>query len=216
MSVTAQQVKELREKTSAGMLDCKKALTETEGDFEKAVEWLRKKGLSKAAKKSGRIASEGLITSYIHGGGSIGVLLEVNSETDFVGRNEDFKVFCKDIAMHIAAMAPRYVQQEDIPKEDIEKEREILKAKALEEGKKPEFLDKIVSGQIQKWAGEICLLDQKYVKNPDQTVGQYLTEMIAKIGENLVIRRFVRFELGEGLEKKQENFAKEVASQMNQ
>lgn len=214
MSISASSVKELREKTSAGMLDCKKALEENSGNMEKAIEWLRAKGLSKAAKKSGRVAAEGLVNSYIHGGGTIGVLVEVNSETDFVARNEEFQVFVKDIAMHIAAAAPQYVSIEEIPASEREKEKMVLIAKAKEEGKKEEMLEKIVEGQLKKWAAEICLMDQKYVKNPDQTIQQLLSEKIAKIGENLVIRRFVRFELGEGIEKKQEDFAAEVAAQL--
>lgn len=216
MSISANAVKELREKTGAGMMDCKKALEENQGDFEKSVDWLRAKGLSKAAKKSGRVASEGLVTSYIHAGGRIGVLVEVNSETDFVARNEDFQTFCRDVAMHIAALGPQYVQQSDIDASAAEKEKSVLRAKAIEEGKKPEFLEKILDGQIKKWASEICLMDQKFVKNPDKTVGEMLTELVARIGENLVIRRFVRFELGEGIEKKKEDFAAEVAAAMKQ
>lgn len=212
MSISAGAVKELREKTNAGMMDCKKALEENQGDFEKAIDWLRAKGLSKAAKKADRVAAEGLVTSYIHSGGRIGVLLEVNSETDFVARNEDFQKFVNDVAMHIAAMAPQYVRVSDVSQEQADKEREVLKAKAIEEGKKPEFLDKILDGQIKKWASEICLLDQKFVKNPEKTVEQLLNELVAKIGENIVIRRFVRFELGEGIEKKSANFADEVAA----
>lgn len=213
MSITASSVKELREKTGAGMLDCKKALQEA-GNMEDAIKWLRTKGLSSAAKKAGRVAAEGLISTYLHGDGRIGVLLEVNSETDFVARNETFQDFCKDVAMHIAALAPQYVSTTEVPAAAIEAEKEVLRAKALAEGKKAEFLDKILDGQISKWASAICLLDQKYVKNPDKTVGEYLTEMIAKIGENIVIRRFSRFELGEGIEKKKENFAEEVAAQL--
>lgn len=212
MSISANLVKELRDKTSAGMMDCKKALEETKGDFEKAVDWLRAKGLGKAAKKAGRIAAEGLVTSYIHAGGRIGVLLEVNSETDFVARNEEFQNFTRDVAMHIAALGPQFVSQEEIPQTARDKEKEVLRAKAIEEGKKPEMLDKILEGQIKKWAAEICLVDQKFVKNPDKTVGELLQELVAKIGENLVIRRFVRFELGEGIEKKKEDFAAEVAA----
>ena len=212
MSISATAVKDLREKTGAGMMDCKKALEETQGNFEKAVDWLRAKGLSKAAKKSGRVAAEGLVASYIHAGGRIGVLLEVNSETDFVARNEEFQNFCRDVAMHIAALGPQFVQQTDIDEATREREKNVLKAKAIEEGKKPEFLEKILDGQVKKWAAEICLLDQKFVKNPDQTVGQLLQELIAKIGENIVIRRFTRFELGEGIEKKKEDFAAEVAA----
>ncbi len=214
MAISASMVKDLREKTSAGMLDCKKALEETNGDFEKAVEWLRKKGLSQAAKKAGRVAAEGLVTSYIHGEGRIGVLVEVNSETDFVARNEKFQEFVKDIAMHIAAAVPLCVSTADIPAELIEKEKNILVARNRESGKKEEMIEKIVSGQIKKWASEQALLEQPYVKNPDMTVGEYLTATIAKIGENIVIRRFVRFELGEGIEKKQGSFAEEVAQQI--
>lgn len=212
MSISATQVKELRERTNAGMLDCKKALEETQGNFDKAVEWLRTKGLSKAAKKAGRVAAEGLVQAYIHGEGRIGVLIEVNSETDFVSRNEKFQDFVKDIALHIAAAAPVAVRRDELDENFISSEREILRAKALEEGKKAEFLDKILDGQINKWLAEICLLDQKFVKNPDVTVGDHLQSTIATIGENIVIRRFVRFELGEGIEKKVSNFAEEVAA----
>lgn len=216
MAINASMVKELRERTSAGMLDCKKALEEADGNFDKAAEWLRKKGLSAAAKKADRVAAEGLVSSYIHGDGRVGVLLEVNSETDFVARNEDFQNFCKDISMHIAALAPKFVNSDEIPEETRKKEREILEAKALEEGKKKEFLDKILDGQIKKWASEICLMDQKFVKNPDKTVKEVLTDLIAKIGENIVVRRFARFELGEGIEKKTVDFAEEVAAQVKQ
>lgn len=210
MSITAQMVKELRERTSAGMLDCKKALQENGGDFDKAVDWLRTKGLSKAAKKSGRTAAEGLVTSYIHAGGKIGVLLEVNSETDFVARNEEFQQFTNDIAMHIAASAPLAVSKEDVSQTEIEKEKEVLTAKNREEGKKEEMIEKIVGGQINKWLAENCLLEQKYIKNPDITVSEHLKNTVARIGENLVIRRFVRYELGEGIEKKVDDFAAEV------
>lgn len=212
MAITAQMVKELRERTSAGMLDCKKALQENEGDFDKAADWLRTKGLTKAAKKSGRVAAEGLVTSYIHAGGRIGVLLEVNSETDFVARNEEFQKFTTDIAMHIAATAPLAVSKEEIPASDIEKEKEVLAAKNREEGKKEEMIEKIVGGQINKWLAENCLMEQKFVKNPDITVAEHLKNTIAHIGENLVIRRFVRYELGDGIEKKADNFAEEVAA----
>ena len=214
MSISPMLVKELREKTSAGMLDCKKALEESSGNMEKAVEWLRKNGLSKAMKKSSRLATEGAVSAYIHGDGKIGVLLEVNSETDFVARNEEFQHFTKDIAMHIAALAPQYISQEEISLEEREKEKSILSEKALKEGKKKEFLDKILDGQLKKWASDICLMDQKFIKNPEKSVKDLLNEMISKIGENIVIRRFVRFELGEGIEKKTENFAEEVAAQM--
>lgn len=214
MTISANLVKELREKTNAGMMDCKKALAETNGDFEKAVEWLRIKGLSSAAKKAGRVATEGTIVSYLHGGGRIGVLVEVNSETDFVARNENFQEFAKDVALHVAALNPRYVSMDEIPEEARLKEKEILMAKARESGKPENMLEKITEGQLKKWAADICLLEQGFVKNPDMKMGDYLKEMIAKIGENLVVRRFVRFELGEGLEKKQNNFAEEVAAQL--
>jgi elongation factor Ts len=216
MAISAQMVKELRDRTSAGMLDCKKALEENAGDFEKSIDWLRQKGLSKAAKKAGRVASEGLVTSYIHGEGRIGVLLEVNSETDFVAKNEDFKKFSQDIAMHIAAVNPLAVSEADLPAETIEKERSVLRATNLEAGKKPEMIDKIVDGQIKKWLAESCLLSQKYIKNPDITVADHLQNLIAKIGENLVVRRFIRYELGEGIEKQQGDFAAEVAATLKQ
>lgn len=214
MNISASLVKDLREKTSAGMMDCKKALQESQGDFEKAVEWLRVKGLSKAQKKSGRLTAEGVVGSYIHAGGRIGVLVEVNSETDFVARNEEFQKFVSDVAMHIAAMGPSFVREDDIPESVREKEKEVLINKALEEGKKREFLDKIIEGQLKKWSAETCLLGQKFVKNPDLTVEQYLQETISRIGENIVIRRFSRFELGEGLQKRTDNFAEEVAAQL--
>ena len=212
MANLGERIKELRQATGSGILDCKKALEENSGDFDKAVNWLRTKGLSKAVKKSGRVAAEGLVASYIHTGGRIGVLVEINSETDFVARNEDFKQFVNDIAMHIAACNPLSVSEEQIPKDSIEKEREMLMARNREQGKKEEMLEKIVTGQIKKWLSENCLLEQKYVKDPEITVGEYLKNTVARIGENLVIRRFARFELGEGIEKKSENFADEVAA----
>ena len=214
MVVSAQMVKELRQQTGAGMLDCKKALEENTGDLEKSVDWLRAKGLSKAAKKSGRLAAEGLVSSYIHGGGRIGVLLEVNSETDFVARNETFKSFTSDIALHIAATNPLAVSSQDIPKELLDREREVLMAKSRQEGKREDLIEKVVGGQIKKWLSENALLEQKYVKNPDISVSEHLKNTIAQVGENIVIRRFARFELGEGIEKKQENLAQEVAEVM--
>ena len=212
--ITATLVKELREKTSAGMLDCKKALEETQGDFEQAIDWLRKKGLSKAAKKAGRVAAEGMVSSYVHGEGRIAVLVEVNSETDFVARNEEFKSFVRDVAMHVAAMNPQFVAANEVPEDAVQRERTVLRDKNLAEGKKPEMVDRIVDGQVKKWFSEVCLTDQAFVKNPDITVGQYLAEIIAKLGENIVIRRFVRYELGEGIEKKKDNFAEEVMAQV--
>ncbi len=214
MTVTSQMIKELRQRTGSGLMDCKKALEENSCDLDRAVDWLRTKGLSKAAKKSGRVAAEGVVTSYIHSGGRIGVLVEVNSETDFVARTEDFKSFARDIAMHIAASHPLAVSVEEMPGALIEKEKEVLIARNREEGKKEEMIERIVSGQIKKWLAANCLLEQKYVKDPDITVAEYLKDTVARIGENLVIRRFVRFELGEGIEKKSENFADEVAAAM--
>ncbi len=216
MAVTAQMVRELRDRTSAGMLDCKKALEENAGDFEKSIDWLRQKGLSKAAKKAGRTAAEGLVYSYIHGEGRIGVMVEINSETDFVARNEGFKKFAADIAMHIAAANPLAVTEAEIPADKIEKERAVLKATNLEAGKKAEMVDKIVDGQIKKWLAESVLMSQKYIKNPDITVTEHLQNTIAHIGENIVIRRFVRFELGEGIEKDSVDFAAEVAATLKQ
>lgn len=214
MAITAAQIKELREITSAGMMDCKKALQETDGDMEKAVDFLREKGLASAAKKSSRIASEGIVESYIHGG-RIGVLVEVNSETDFVAKNEEFKSFVKDIAMQIAAIGPKYVSREEVPQEELAHEREILTEQAKSENKPEHILDKIVEGRLEKYYEEVCLLDQKFIKDSDKTIQELLNDLIAKIGENIKIRRFVRFEVGEGLEKREEDFAEEVAKQIN-
>ena len=213
MEVTASMVKELRETTGAGMMDCKKALVETEGNIEEAVKYLREKGIAKAAKKMDRIASEGIIASYIHGG-RIGVIVEINSETDFVAKNADFQEFGKNIAMQVAAANPLYLRAEEVPAEAIEKEKEILRNQALNEGKPAQIIDKMVEGRIAKYYKEVCLLEQPFIKDPDKTIDQLLKEMIAVIGENLSIRRFSRFEVGEGIEKKQENFAEEVAKQL--
>jgi elongation factor Ts len=196
------------------MMDCKKALTESNGDMEKAIEILREKGLAAAAKKAGRIASEGIVESYIHGGGRIGVLIEVNSETDFVAKNEEFRQFVKDMAMQVAAANPLYVKREEVDPHYIEKEREIYRAQALNEGKPEKIVEKMVEGRIEKYYKEICLLEQPFIKDTDMTVQEVLNGMIAKIGENLSIRRFVRFEKGEGLAKKEDNFVEEVMSQM--
>ena len=211
--VTAGMIKDLRERTGAGMADCKKALVETDGDTEKAIDYLRTKGLAKAAKKAGREATEGSVVAYIHGGGRIGVLLEVNCETDFVARNEDFVAFTKDVAMQIAAMNPQFVRKEEVDAGFVAREREVLLAKAQDSGKPEQVVAKMVEGQVSKWMKEICLLDQPFVKNPDKTIEQVQQELVAKIGENIKIRRFVRFELGEGLEKKKDDFAAEVAKQ---
>ncbi len=212
--ITANQVKELREMTGAGMMDCKKALTETGGDMEKAVVFLREKGLSAAAKKSGRIATEGVVETYIHGGGKIGVMVELNCETDFVAKTDEFKELAKDIAMHIAAAKPEYLNSDEVPAEILEQEKEILKAQALNEGKPEKIIEKMVEGRIAKFYKDVCLLDQQFVKDSDKTISQLITEKIAKIGENISIRRFTRYELGEGMAKKEDNFADEVASMM--
>ena len=211
--VTATMIKDLRERTGAGMSDCKKALVEAGGDTDKAIDWLRAKGLSKAAKKAGREATEGAVVSYIHANGRIGVLVEINCETDFVSRNEDFQAFTRDVAMQIAAMNPTFVRKEEVDADAVAREREVLLAKAKESGKPEPVIQKMVDGQIAKWMKEICLLDQSYVKDPDRTIDAIQQELIAKIGENIKIRRFVRFELGEGLEKKKGDFAAEVAAQ---
>ena len=208
--ISANIVKELRERTGVGMMDCKKALTECNGDIEKAVDYLREKGLAAAAKKAGRIAAEGLVESYIHGVGRIGVLVEVNCETDFVAKTDDFKALVRDIAMQIAAAKPEYVNKEDVPAEALEKERAILRAQALNEGKPEKIVDKMVTGRVEKYYKDVCLMEQPFVKDPDLTVKKVITEKIATIGENISIRRFVRFELGEGLQKRQDNLAAEV------
>ena len=221
MAITASMVKELREKTGAGMMDCKQALVEANGDIDKAAELLREKGLAGAAKKAGRIASEGIVTSYIHGG-RIGAIVEINTETDFVAKNEDFQEFAKDVAMQIAASAPKYVKREDVPAEVVESEKEVLLRQAInenmdkgmDEAKSEMIAEKKVEGRLNKFYEQICLLDQPYIKEPSISVGQLLTDLVAKIGENIQIRRFQRYEVGEGLEKKEENFAEEVAKQM--
>jgi elongation factor Ts len=203
-------VKELRDRTGAGMMDCKKALTENGGDIEKAVTYLREKGLAAAAKKSGRVAAEGLIESYIHGVGRIGVLVEVNCETDFVALTDDFKSLVRDIAMQIAAAKPEFIAREEVPAEILEKEREILRAQAINEGKPEKIADKMVEGRIEKYYKDVCLLEQPFIKDTNFTIQQLLTDKIAKIGENISIRRFARYELGEGIQKKQSDIAADV------
>ncbi|MRR58279.1 MAG: translation elongation factor Ts [Deltaproteobacteria bacterium] len=212
MTISAAQVSELRKATGAGLMDCKKALAETGGDQEKAIDYLRKKGLAAASKKAGRVASEGVVGSYIHAGGKIGVLVEVNCETDFVAKNEAFQVFVKDIAMHIAAAAPQFVRREEVEADILEREKDIYRAKAKETGKPDNIIEKIVEGQVSKFYGEICLLEQSFVKDPDKTIQTYLNETISSIGENISIRRFCRYVLGEGLAKKESDFAAEVAA----
>lgn len=214
MAVDAKLVKELREKTGAGILDSKKALEEANNDVNKAIELLREKGLAAAANKAGRIATEGVVESYIHAGGRIGVLVEINCETDFVAKTDQFKEFARDVAMHIAAMSPRYVRREEVQQDEIDKEKEILRAQALNEGKPEKIVDKMVEGRINKYYEEFCLLEQAFVKDPDKTIANLVSEKISTIGENISIRRFVRYELGEGLEKKVDNFVEEVMAQV--
>lgn len=215
MAISAQLIKELRKKTGAGMMDCKKVLVETDGDIDKAIDLLREKGLASAEKKASRIASEGLVASYIHSG-RIGVLVEVNSETDFVAKTDEFKEFVKDIAMQVAASNPEYLCEEDVPQEAIDKEKEVLIQQAINEGKPQNIAEKMVEGRMHKFYERVCLLDQPFIKDPSITVNDLLKNKIAKIGENIKIRRFVRYEVGEGLEKREEDFAAEVAKQMGQ
>ena len=200
MAVTAEMVKQLREKTGAGMMDCKRALQETNGDMDKAVEYLREKGLAEASKRAGRTAAEGVIESYIHMGSKLGVLAEVNCETDFVARTDEFREFAKDIAMQVAAANPLYLAPEDVPAEELAKEKEILRAQASNEGKPEKVVDRIVEGRIAKFYSENCLLEQPFIKDQDKKVRDLLSEKIARIGENIIIRRFVRFRLGETIE----------------
>lgn len=210
----SEDIKALRERTGAGILDCKKALAESGGDIEKAIDWLRAKGISNAAKRSARAATEGMITAYLHAGGKIGVLVEVNCETDFVAMNDAFKTLCHDLAMHIAAAAPEYVSKEDVPAEALAHEREVQKQRVIEEGKPAAVAERIVEGRLGKFYEEQCLLEQKFVKDDSKTVREVLTDAVARIGENIRVRRFSRFVLGEGLEKKQTDFAAEVAAQL--
>jgi elongation factor Ts len=215
--VTAQMIKDLRERTGAGMADCKKALTECTADMEKAIEYLRKKGIASAAKKATRIAAEGTVAQYLHGS-RIGVMVEVNCETDFVARNPDFVAFSKEIAMQIAALNPQYVSQDEIPAAVLEKEKSIRIEQAKQSGKPEAVWGKIVDGQIAKWSKEVCLLDQVWVKDPEgkKDIRALLTDLIAKTGENVRVRRFVRYEVGEGLEKRSDDFVAEVKKQAGQ
>lgn len=213
--ITAALVKELRERTQAGMMDCKKALVANDGNMEKAIEFLREKGLAAANKKAGRIAAEGAVDSYIHMGGKVGVMVEINCETDFVGKTDTFKSLCHDVAMHIAAAAPEYVSKEEIPAARLEEERRIAYEQIMNDeknAKKPAaIIEKIVEGRVEKFCKEICLLDQPFVKNPDITIAQLLQEATLATGEKTTIRRFVRYQLGEGIEKKQSDLAAEIA-----
>ena len=214
MNVTAEMVKRLRESTGAPMMDCKQALTEAGGDAERAVAILRKKGLAAAAKRAGRAAAEGAVGSYIHAGGKLGVLVEVNCETDFVARTAEFQELVKDVAMHIAAAEPRYVARQEVRPEDLEREREIYREQAAATGKPPAVAEKIVEGKLEKFYAEWVLLEQPFVKNPEQTVGDLIAQKVGKIGENIRVRRFARFRLGEGLARRESNLAAEVAAQV--
>ena len=211
---TANDVKTLRERTGAGKMNCKNALVECDGDMDKAIDYLREKGIAKAAKKAGRIAAEGIVDSYIHMGGRVGVLLEVNCETDFVANGEMFRTLVHDIALQIAAANPQYVSKEEVPEEVLEKEKNILRAQALEEGKPEKIVDKMVEGRIKTFYEDNCLLNQKYVKDTSKTIEQVIIEATAQIGEKISVRRFVRYEMGEGLQKKEENLADEVQAQV--
>jgi len=199
MEISIESVKDLRQRTGAGVIDCKTALQEAQGNMEAAIDYLRRKGLATAAKKAGRIATDGLVSSYIHAGGKMGVLVEINCETDFVAKTEDFQAFVKNIAMHIAAANPQYILREEISEEVLERERAIYRTQALEAGKPQKVIDKIVEGKIERFYSEVCLLEQTYVKDADLTIKELLDAIIAKIGENISIRRFARFQLGEGL-----------------
>ncbi|MBQ3551598.1 MAG: translation elongation factor Ts [Clostridia bacterium] len=214
---TAKDVMTLREMSGAGMMDCKKAMVECDGDMEKAMDYLREKSLAAGAKKASRIAAEGIVDSYIHLGGKIGVLIEVNCETDFVAKTDDFKNLVHDIAMHIAAAKPTCIAREEVDQAELDKEREILRAQAMNEPKpKPAaIIEKMVEGRIEKYYKEVCLLEQPFVKDPEKTIQQIINEAIARIGEKISVRRFVRYEMGEGLTKRQDNFADEVMSQIN-
>lgn len=213
--INASDIKDLRAKTGAGMQDCQKALAECNGDMEKAVAYLREKGVASVAKKASRIAGEGIVGSYIHMGGKIGVLVEVNCETDFVAKSDEFNQLVKDIAMQIAASRPEYVRIEEVPQENVEKEKEILIVQAKNEGKPQNIAEKMVEGRIKKYYKDVCLMEQDFVKDPSKTISDLITEATLKIGEKITIRRFVRYEMGEGLEKRKDNFAEEVMNQMN-
>jgi elongation factor Ts len=199
--ISANAVKELRERTGAGMMDCKKALAETAGDLQKAVDYLRQKGLAAAAKKADRVATDGAVAAYVHPGGKIGVLVEINCETDFVGRTAEFQTLLKDVAMQVAAANPRYVRREEIPAEELEREKMIYRQQALDSGKPEKIVDKIVEGKMERYYSEVCLLEQAFIKDQDKKVVDILNEAIARLGENIQIRRFARYHLGEGVAK---------------
>ncbi|PIR03305.1 MAG: elongation factor Ts [Candidatus Magasanikbacteria bacterium CG11_big_fil_rev_8_21_14_0_20_43_7] len=214
MSISAQDIAKLRAQTGAGMLDCKKALDETNGDFEKALDWLRERGVAKAAKRAGKIAAEGIVASYIHGEGKVGVLVEVNCETDFVAKNEGFQTLVSDIALHIAASAPHYVSREEVPADIVEREKSVYVEQMKHEGKPADMIEKIVAGKLDKFYTEICLLEQPFIKDEDMTIEQLLTQKTGEIGEKISVRRFARYELGEGIEKEKVDLVAEVEAQL--
>lgn len=216
MSISASDIAKLRAQTGAGMLDCKKALEETNGNFEQAVDLLRKKGIAKAAKRAGKVTAEGMVTSYIHGMGKVGVLVEINCETDFVARTEQFQTLAKDIAMHIAASNPLYVSRDQVPADQVEREKAVYRDQLKNEGKRAEMIEKILEGKLSKWYSDICLLEQKFIKDEDKSIEQILAEKTGEIGEKITVRRFARYELGEGIEKEEKDFAAEVAEQLGQ
>jgi len=214
MSISASEIAKLRAQTGAGMMDCKNALEESNGDFEKAIDWLRKRGAAKAAKRADKVASEGKVFTYLHGEGKIGVMLELNSETDFVAKNEAFLALGNDITMHIAAMNPKYLSSDEVSQEDMDREKEIYRAQLLAEGKPAEMIEKILEGKMGKFYSEVCLLNQAFIKDEDKTIEQLLTATSGSIGERITLRRFARFELGEGIEKKVTDFVAEVNEQL--
>ena len=216
MEINAKMIAELRAQTGAGMLDCKNALEEAEGNVDKANDILRKKGIAKAAKRANKVASEGIVYSYIHGDGKIGVLLELNSETDFVAKTDSFKAFAHDIAMHITAANPKYLSREEVDAEELEKEKDVYRVQLKNEGKPEEMIEKILVAKMDKYYGEICLLEQAFIKDEDKTIQQLLTEKTGEIGEKVTLRRFARYELGEGIVKEQCDYAAEVAGQMGE
>ena len=214
MAVTAQDIAKLRAQTGAGMLDCKKALDETNGDFEKALDWLRERGVAKAAKRAGKVTAEGTVASYIHGAGKVGVLVEVNCETDFVAKNDGFQDLVGDIALHIAAAGPQYVTREEVPAELVDREKNVYVEQMKNEGKPADIIEKIVGGKMDKFYSEICLMEQPFIKDEDMTIEQLLTKKTGEIGEKISVRRFSRYELGEGIEKEKANLAAEVEEQL--
>jgi elongation factor Ts len=216
MGINTKDIAALRDKTGAGMLAVKKALDEAGGDADKAIDILRKSGAAKAAKRAGKIAAEGTVASYIHAGGKIGVLVEVNCETDFVAKNDGFQDFVSEIGLHIAAAGPKYLSREEVPADEMEKEKDVYRVQLQNEGKPAEMIEKILEGKMGKYYGEVCLLEQKFIKDEDKTIEQLLTEKTVEIGEKITVRRFARYELGEGIEKKSANLAQEVAEQLGE